>query len=69
MQALFHEIPNRQWITNGHSCMVRIHTKPEYQMMTPDNKIHDRYRLPSRADNPFPVDYAPEMDTTDPLDP
>jgi hypothetical protein len=33
------------------------------------DKLHDRYRLPSRADNPFPVDYAPEMDTTDPLDP
>lgn len=33
------------------------------------DKLNDRYRLPSRAENPFPVDYAPEMDTTDPLDP
>jgi len=32
------------------------------------DKLHDRYRLPSQADNPFPVDYAPEMDTTEPLD-
>jgi hypothetical protein len=32
-------------------------------------KLHDRYRLPSRADNPFQCDYAPEMDTTNPLDP
>jgi len=32
-------------------------------------KLHDCYRLPSRADNPFPCDYALEMDTTDPLDP
>jgi hypothetical protein len=32
-------------------------------------KLHDRYCLPSRADNPFPGDYAPKMDTTKPLDP
>ncbi len=32
-------------------------------------KIHDRYRPPTRADNLFPCDYAPEMDTTNPLDP
>jgi len=36
MQTLFHKNPYRQWIANGHSIMVRIHTKPEYQMMTPD---------------------------------
>ncbi len=36
MQTLFHENPYRQQIANGHSCMVRVHTKPEYQMMTPD---------------------------------
>jgi hypothetical protein len=36
MQTLFHENPYRQRIANGHSCMVRVHTKPEYQMMTPD---------------------------------
>jgi hypothetical protein len=33
------------------------------------DKLHDRYRLPLRADNPFPCDYVPEIDTTDPLDP
>jgi hypothetical protein len=32
-------------------------------------KLHNRYRLPLRADNPFPCDYAPKMDKTDPLDP
>jgi hypothetical protein len=36
MQPLFHKNPNPQYVANGHSCMVRIHTKPEYQMMTPD---------------------------------
>jgi len=36
MQTLFHKNPYRQQIANGHSCMVRVHTKPEYQMMTPD---------------------------------
>ena len=36
MQTLFHKNPYCQQITNGHSCMVRVHTKPEYQMMTPD---------------------------------
>ena len=38
MQTLFHKNPYRQRIANGHSCMVCIHTKPEYQMMTPDSK-------------------------------
>ena len=36
MQTLFHENPNRQLITNDQLCMVQVHTKPEYQMMTPD---------------------------------
>ncbi len=43
MQTLFHENPYRQRIANGHSCMVRVHTRPEYQMMTPDtdgNEFH-----------------------------
>ena len=39
MQTFFHENPYRQQIANGHSCMVRVHTKPEYQMMTPDNRV------------------------------
>jgi hypothetical protein len=26
----FPENPNCQWIANGHSCMMRVHTKPEY---------------------------------------
>jgi len=38
MQALFQENPKCQWIANGHSHMVHIHTKPEYQMMTPDTR-------------------------------
>jgi len=33
------------------------------------DKLHDRYRLPSRADNPFLVNYATEIDMTKPLDP
>jgi hypothetical protein len=44
MQTLFHKNHYRQRIANGHSCMVRVHTKPEYQMMTPDthnNQPHD----------------------------
>ena len=32
-------------------------------------KLQDRYHLPLRADNPFLCDYAPKMDTTNPLDP
>jgi len=32
-------------------------------------KLHDRYQFPLQADNPFPCDYAPEMDTTNPLNP
>jgi len=33
------------------------------------DKLNARYQIPARADNPFPVDYKPEMDTSDPLDP
>ncbi len=40
MQTLFHENHYRQRIANGHSCMVRVHTKPAYQMMTPDTETH-----------------------------
>ncbi len=36
MQTLFHKNPYHQRIATGHSCMVRVYTKPEYQMMTPD---------------------------------
>ena len=32
------------------------------------DKLHDCYQLPSWADNPFLVNYAPEMDTTEPFD-
>lgn len=32
-------------------------------------KLNDRYRLPTRADNPFPTTYCPDTDTTEPLDP
>ena len=52
MQTLFHENPNRQWITNGHSCMVRVHTKPEYQMMTPDTR-HTQASVQITTKTPF----------------
>jgi hypothetical protein len=32
-------------------------------------KLNNYYRLPFWADNPFPLDYCPELDTSDPLDP
>jgi hypothetical protein len=32
-------------------------------------KLISCYQLPSRADNPFPLDYCPKVDTSDPLDP
>ncbi len=32
-------------------------------------KLSICYQLPSRADNPFPLDYCPELDTSDPFDP
>ena len=52
MQTLFHENPNRQWITNGHSCMVHVHTKPEYQMMTPDTR-HTQASVQITTKTPF----------------
>jgi hypothetical protein len=33
------------------------------------NKLNSHFCLPQRADNPFPYDYCPELDLTDPLDP
>ena len=32
-------------------------------------KLNNSYRLPTKAENPFPMDYCPEMDISDPLDP
>ncbi len=32
-------------------------------------KLGNCYQLPSKADNPFPMDYCPEMDISNPLDP
>jgi hypothetical protein len=31
-------------------------------------KLSNCYQLPSKAENPFPMDYCPEMDISDPLD-
>ncbi len=33
------------------------------------NKLNNHFCLPQRADNPFPYDYCPELDLSDPLDP
>ena len=33
------------------------------------DKLHGRYSIPTRADNPFPVDYDPSTDLSDILDP
>jgi hypothetical protein len=33
------------------------------------HKPSNRFCLPQRADNPFPYDYCPELDLSDPLDP
>ncbi len=33
------------------------------------NKLDNRFHLPQRADNPFPYDYPPELDQSEPLDP
>ena len=52
MQTIFHKNPNRQWITNGHSCMVPVHTKPEYQMMTPDTG-HTQASVQITSKTPF----------------
>jgi hypothetical protein len=32
-------------------------------------KLNDKYKIPTRADNPFPTNYCPDTDTTEPLDP
>jgi hypothetical protein len=52
MQTLFHENPYRQQITNGHLCMVHVHTKPEYQMMTPDTH-HTQASVKITTKTPF----------------
>ncbi len=52
MQTLFHKNPYRQRIANGHSCMVRVHTKPEYQMMTPDTH-HTQASVQITTKTPF----------------
>ena len=33
------------------------------------DKLNNCFRLPQRADNPFPYDYCPELDLSEPLDP
>jgi hypothetical protein len=33
------------------------------------NKLNNHFCLPQQADNPFPYDYCPELDLSDPLDP
>ena len=33
------------------------------------DKLNAKYQVPVMADNPFPVDYKPELDTSDPLNP
>jgi hypothetical protein len=33
------------------------------------NKLNNCFCLPQRADNPFPYDYCPELDLSEPLDP
>ncbi len=33
------------------------------------DKLDNRFHLPRRADNPFPYDYHPELDQSEPLDP
>ncbi len=33
------------------------------------NKLNNHFRLPQQADNPFPYDYCPELDLSEPLDP
>ena len=33
------------------------------------DKLNNRFHLPQRADNPFPYDYHPELDQSEPLDP
>jgi hypothetical protein len=52
MQTLFHKNSNCQWIANGQSCMVRIHTKPESQMMTPDTR-HTQASVQITTKTPF----------------
>ncbi len=32
-------------------------------------KLNNHFRLPQQADNPFPYDYCPELDLSEPLDP
>jgi hypothetical protein len=32
-------------------------------------KLNDKYKIPTRADNPFPTNYCPDTDATEPLDP
>jgi hypothetical protein len=33
------------------------------------DKLNNCFHLPQRADNPFPYDYNPELDLSEPLDP
>ncbi len=33
------------------------------------DKLNGKYSIPTRADNPFPVDYDPSIDLSDILDP
>ncbi len=33
------------------------------------DKLNNCFRLPQQADNPFPYDYCPELDLSDPLEP
>jgi hypothetical protein len=62
------------WLPNG--VMVRGLSPSKYVVQAVKNcnlhlteKLDGRYSIPARADNPFPVDYAPSTDFSDIMDP
>jgi hypothetical protein len=61
-------LDNRIWAWGlRHSKYVTQAVKNCAKHLT--NKLNNHFRLPQQADNPFPYDYCPELDLSEPLDP
>jgi hypothetical protein len=56
----------RAWGLSTPKYVAQAVTNCEQHLL---KKLSNSYQLPSKAENPFPMDYCPEMDISNPLDP
>jgi hypothetical protein len=61
------QLPNGIWAW-GMSPSKYVNQAIKNTKTQPLNQFNGCYRLPTKADNPFPTNYKPELDVLDPLD-